>query len=81
MSTKNKDQFAQAEIRIRATEYYIANIKTTTYKETAEIFNVGESSVRLWVKVFRKGGASSIELKKRGNAPERKLSTSQEKKS
>ena len=80
MSTKNKDQFAQAEIRIRATEYYIANIKTTTYKKTAEIFNVGESSVRLWVNVFRKGGASSIELKKRGNTPERKLNISQEKK-
>ena len=80
MSTKNKDQFVQAEIRIRATEYYIANIKTTTYKKTAEIFNVGESSVRLWVNVFRKGGASSIELKKRGNTPERKLNISQEKK-
>ena len=78
---RKKDQFAKAETRIRADEHYIANIQTTTYKKNAEKFKVGESSVRLWVDEFRKGGASSIELKKRENAPERKLNASQEKKS
>lgn len=64
MSTKNKDQYIQADIRIKAADYYLKN--NFTYSEVAKKFGVGESSVRLWVTNQRKKGKKSLKLKRRG---------------
>jgi transposase len=77
MSTKNKDQYIQADIRNKAADYYLKN--NSTYSEVAKKFGVGESSVRLWVKSQRVKGKKSLKLKRRGRESITTLDKSQSK--